>query len=166
MTTPESATAAGFAHLARDYDAFLRASSGLPLLERREHAAWHLARLYAAALGLAPVTPADTHDPVDPPPVIDPSVDLGDLDLYWLVFDPTQPDPDPPVAGSLGDDLLEINHDLQRGLHLFDQATPQAVTDAVWTWRFSFHMHWGRHALGALAALHAAITRQRLDHSG
>lgn len=163
MTTLEPTSADDFAHLTRDYDAFLHTTSGLSLLERREGTAWHLARLYAAALGLPPVTPADTQDPIDPA-LIDPPVDFGDLDLYWLVFDPTQPDA--PVAGSLRDDLLEINHDLQRGLHLFDQATPQAVTDAVWTWRFDFHTHWGRHALGALAALHATITTQRLGHQG
>jgi Domain of unknown function (DUF5063) len=161
MTTLESIAADDFAHLARDYDAFLHDSSGLSLLERLERAAWHLARLYAAALGLPPVTPSDPQGALDPA-VIDPPLDFGHLDLYWMVFDPTKPDPDAPVAGSLCDDLLEINHDLQRGLHLFSQSTHQSVTDAVWTWRFDFHTHWGRHTLGALAALHAAITTQQL----
>jgi len=70
---------------------------------------------------------------------------------YWEVFDPYVEEP--PVKGSLSDDLLDVYRDVRRGLLLWDHNAPQA---AIWEWRFSFGVHWGNHAIDALRALHRA----------
>jgi hypothetical protein len=76
---------------------------------------------------------------------------LGEVDRYWLVFDPTENEA--PVQGSLAIDISEIYQDLQESLHLMDDGKiPEA--DLLWQLRFDFRSHWGRHLLGALTAIH------------
>ena len=76
---------------------------------------------------------------------------LSGWDQYWVIFDPTN-DLD-PVLGSIADDLVDIYFDLKEGLALHEagQSEPGQV---IWEWRFSFDIHWGEHALGALRAIH------------
>jgi Domain of unknown function (DUF5063) len=73
---------------------------------------------------------------------------LGDWDVYMHVFDPTT-DKD-AIYGSLADDIADIYQDLREGL---DLSQAQAA-EAIWTWRFHYYFHWGRHALDALRTIH------------
>jgi hypothetical protein len=76
-------------------------------------------------------------------------------DIYWEVFDPFECNE--PVAGSLSDDILDMDRDVSRGLALWDAGAEDA---AVWEWRFSFEVHWGVHATSALRAIHRALSRR------
>ena len=72
---------------------------------------------------------------------------LGDWDQYCEIFDPNK-DMD-PIGGSLADDLADIYFDLKEGLELHDSGESEPG-QVIWEWRFSFDIHWGEHALGAL----------------
>lgn len=71
---------------------------------------------------------------------------LGPDDLYW------RPDRDggPVVAGSLGDDLADIDRELRRGLRA---AGGGDLAGAARLWRDGFERRWGRHLDGALGPL-------------
>jgi hypothetical protein len=84
-----------------------------------------------------------------------PPFELGALDQYSLYFDPYDADA-VGVGGSLSDDLGDIYLDVEEGLQAWDSGDR---VDAVWRWRFTFDAHWGRHAVGALGALHEACNR-------
>lgn len=71
---------------------------------------------------------------------------LGDLDTYWSVFDPTEPQKSAP--GSLSQDLAEIYMDLREAIELVK--TGVSAEDVYWQWRFDFREHWARHAVEAL----------------
>ncbi len=114
-----------------------------------------LARLHAAALLLPEVDP-DNEDglPELPPGVLaaaeknfKPFAGL----FYRTVFDPNPLNTEEPVMGDLGDDLLDIYKDIKAGCLLREQGRSQ---EALWHWSFMHEVHWGRHAVGALAALH------------
>ena len=79
---------------------------------------------------------------------------LGELDLYWEVFDPTALGDDDPMTATLSDDLADIYRDLRRGLGLPGSPLPSR---AVWDWRFDFESHWGHHAIDALRTMHALM---------
>jgi hypothetical protein len=64
---------------------------------------------------------------------------------------------EPPVRGSLADDLRDVYSDVRRGLALWDSPAPPDA--AIWEWRFQFEIHWGDHAIDALRALHRACRR-------
>jgi hypothetical protein len=72
--------------------------------------------------------------------------------LYRTVYEPNPPNLDDPVMGDLGDDLLDICIDIKIGCQLHQQGRSD---EAMWQWSFMHAMHWGRHAVGALAALHS-----------
>jgi hypothetical protein len=76
--------------------------------------------------------------------------------FYREVFDPYEDSTEPPVTGSLADDLCDIYLDLVRGEELWARGEFDA---AVWNWQFHFQCHWGEHATGALRALHALAER-------
>jgi hypothetical protein len=83
-------------------------------------------------------------------------------DYYWEIFEPLEEQKPEPVAGSLSDDLADIWRDLKPGLRECN-GTVVAIQDIVWQWRFSFETHWGHHAAGAIAALHALCFGQFAD---
>jgi len=65
-------------------------------------------------------------------------------------------DPDPSlnvesVIGDVGDDLLDTYKDIRAGLLLFEEGQ---TNEALWHWAFLQRAHWGRHAVGAIFALH------------
>jgi hypothetical protein len=74
---------------------------------------------------------------------------------YWQVFDPYGSAD--PVEASLSDDLTDIYIDLDRGLRRWDDAGDAVRRAIVWEWRFSYESHWGRHAIGAMGAIHALL---------
>jgi len=116
-----------------------------------------LAELYSSALQLPAVEP-DTSGIDTTPFAIEAWAKLynslrekiGSLDGYWRTFDST--DEDSPVQGSLAGDISEIYFDLKEDLQLEETGIPQA--DFLWELRCSFRTHWGRHLLGALAAIY------------
>lgn len=70
-------------------------------------------------------------------------------------------DPDPllistnePGLGDVGDDLLDIYKDLKHGIVDFQLGK---VEGALWYWSRMHGDHWGRHAVGALFALHCLV---------
>jgi hypothetical protein len=115
-----------------------------------------LAQLYVAGLRLPDVEPPEIPDLPDPTPeqrkkVVENLLALP-LQYYWEVFEPCQLDGDrEPVCGDLFDDLGDIYVDLFRGARLFEAGHVEA---AAFSWRFSFGIHWGRHLVSALHALH------------
>jgi hypothetical protein len=71
---------------------------------------------------------------------------LGNLDEYWDVFDPTQREE--PVQCSLSRHIAEIYMDLQDALKL--QTSGASLDDIYFDWRFAFRSHWAWHAASAL----------------
>jgi hypothetical protein len=126
-------------------------------LEKAEVA---VAELYAAALQLPHTEPSDRDAPEMPQEdrsrLMTETVETagGDSIYYSFVFHPLEPNAE-PVGGSLADDLASIYEDLYGGSALL--AAGGAVEDVIWSWRFNFQTHWGRHALGALQALNDAL---------
>ncbi|ANX13333.1 hypothetical protein ABE41_015095 [Fictibacillus arsenicus] len=104
--------------------------------------------LYVQAISLPEVKPKHTE-------VSDLNFDLPDLklkrnDTYWVVFEPYTFEE--PVCGSLTDDLLDIYKDLKEGVLLYQR---DKQVEATWYWKFNFEIHWGRHAINAMRALHS-----------
>lgn len=71
---------------------------------------------------------------------------LGSLDEYWDVFDPTQREE--PIRCSISMDLADIHRDLRDALRIHESAAE--ADDVYWQWRFDFQSHWSRHAANAL----------------
>ena len=116
-----------------------------------------MAELYSTALSLPAVEP-DTVDTDEVPfekerwGALRRSLQekIGPLDAYWQVFDSSAKDE--PVQWSLSGDISEIYVDLKRSLEL--EVTDASRSDVLFDWRMDFRSHWGRHLLGALAAIH------------
>jgi hypothetical protein len=84
---------------------------------------------------------------------------IGSNSVYWEVFDPFDHEEHDPVCSDLVDDLGDIYKDIKRALTIFDLDTAAAVEDAIWQLKFGFENHWGRHAIGALMAVHHLLRR-------
>jgi hypothetical protein len=76
---------------------------------------------------------------------------LGDLNLYWQVFDPMKDSE--AIRGSLADDIADIYRDLKEGVVL-SQSHEAPVEEIVIDWRYGFYSHWGKHAMGAMRTIH------------
>lgn len=118
-----------------------------------------LAKLYSMAAELPQVTPSE--QPLAEGMSNDESSALHrglgsrlPFALYWEIFEPVGPGKEPPapVVGDLSDDLADIYRDLDEGF-----AQPSAA-DRVWSWRFTWEIHWGRHAIAALRAITEALS--------
>jgi hypothetical protein len=116
-----------------------------------------LSETYAAALSLPGVDHVEAPEP--------PSETLVDrtrlannlrslpLQYYLEVFTPSDLDGNEgPVCGDLFDDFIDIYGDLMAGLWLYDR---KHLESAVFSWSFTFGVHWGRHAVSAMHALHS-----------
>ena len=120
----------------------------------------HLASLCALALALPGADPDPT--------VADEFLDKNDLkglyarfaqlpmQYYGELFDPIQIPPAEPTIGDLADDLLDIYADIKTGLAYFSGGHPET---AVFHWRLTWGIHWGRHATSALRAMHCWSVR-------
>jgi hypothetical protein len=116
-----------------------------------------IADLYAAGLRLPLTEPSDQDAPTMP--LEDKkrlAIDIferlgGDSIPYSIVFHPRDLD-ETPVVGTLVDDLGSIYEDLTEGTALL--AAGGLAEDVIWAWYVNFQIHWGRHAVGALQALH------------
>ncbi|QYJ04097.1 DUF5063 domain-containing protein [Nocardioides panacisoli] len=78
---------------------------------------------------------------------------LGAEGAYWTTLATLGDALPQPVMLPLADDLADIWRDLKAPLIALDGET--SLSDAAWEWRFSFHSHWGSHAVEALRAVHA-----------
>jgi uncharacterized protein DUF5063 len=109
-----------------------------------------LPRIYSAGLALPDIDPDDSAAEASVPSPTLPS--LGRFDLYSEIYDPYVDEP--PVMGSLADDLSEIYADLATPLREFDAGR---VANAIWSWRFNITSHCGDHLVDALRAIHRAV---------
>lgn len=142
-----------FAEAARRYCEFVDTAATFSRSGRLHCARQLLAELVHAACDL-PRGDAEGPDANAEVPTPSSWPGFGDHDVYWEIFDPYEEEP--PVCGSLSDDLLDIYSDLRRGLAAYDAGD---VGSAVWEWRFHFDHHWGDHAVDALRALQRACAR-------
>ncbi len=84
---------------------------------------------------------------------------LGDEYPYRIAFDPLELEESEAVIATLSDDLSDIYRDVKPGLRAL-QHSPNTIDGIVWEWRFSLLTHWGRHATGAIQALHELIVKE------
>jgi hypothetical protein len=153
MKSDHKIVAQSFAKLANDYCNWCEGAS---LEENADvQAATWMCKLYAAALMLPPVDPENSDGPPDlPADKLNKAVSnlsCFNGDYYREYFDPDPMLTDESGIGDVGDDLLDIYKDVKSGLVLFERG--QSL-EALWQWSFLHHIHWGRHAVGALFALH------------
>lgn len=149
-----------FADTARGFCAWCEASVPEPTDSK---AAYWLGRLYAQALLLAETEPENENGlPELSADALEKAVsNLASFSgrYYREVFDPDPLLDEAPVMGDIGDDLLDTYKDVRAGLVLFDRGE---VHEALWHWSFLHRIHWGRHVVGALYALHClSISRLR-----
>ena len=154
MKTEPSSALSDFARLAAAFCAWCE-SGALGATPERIISRW-LAQLYAACLLLAEVEAEEQAPEI---PASDTSA--GETAIrpllgyyYREIFDPHPNFNEEPCVGDVGDDLLDVYRDIKRGMKLYELGFPRA---AEWEWAFSFRVHWGRHATGALAALHGLV---------
>lgn len=126
-----------------------------------------ITRLYLAALDLPPSHGEEPADAVDAKSVDDEewravfaAASRLPLDYYGEVFDPSALPPEEPVVGSFADDIADIYRDVVGGLRE-QQAGRRAR--AAWQWSFAFRHHWGKHATGAIRALHSWLAANASD---
>jgi hypothetical protein len=117
----------------------------------------NVAGLYEAALYLPDLEYAEAPEPPAPRPekriVIQANFPVLPFRDYWEVFAPSKTaETHAAVRGDLLDDIADLYFDIAPGLWLFQRGH---VTSAVFAWRFAFGIHWGRHALSMMRALHS-----------
>ena len=125
-----------------------------------------LARLHSAALHLTEAEPDNeeglTELPTEPLAHAERNLKPFTGSFYRTVFDPDPRNTDEPVMGDIGDDLLDTYKDIKAGCVLCDDGRSQ---EALWYWSYMHRLHWGQHAVGALAALHASIVRAHNENA-
>jgi hypothetical protein len=77
---------------------------------------------------------------------------------YREYFDPDPSLDDESCMGDVGDDLLDTYRDVKRGQLLFERGS---VAEALGHWSFLHRIHWGRHAVGAMFAIHCLFVSKR-----
>lgn len=70
---------------------------------------------------------------------------------YWEVFHTLTTEAEEPCLGDITDDLGDVYRDVKEGMLALELSGRHL---AVWHWRSTFSVHWGRHASSALRALH------------
>jgi hypothetical protein len=151
---PTTPVVRAFAELADGFCAWCETTTPEP--DRDARAAQWLAKLHAAAVDL-PETDGDNEEGLPEIPAAQLAAAERNLNVYagWYyrtVFDTDPANADEPVMGDVGDDLLDTYKDIKAGALL---SNANRVEEALWHWSFMHRFHWGRHALGALVALHA-----------
>ncbi len=147
-----SAIISRFADAAQSYCAWLEATPG-STSEEHFTATRLVAELYAAAVCLPDTEPTDSDVPSLSPEqrlLVESRLSAFPLQYYWEIFEPLTLAPTDPTCGDIIDDLGDIYCDVKEGLLAYAQ-DEQA---AVWHWRTTFGLHWGRHATSALRVLH------------
>jgi hypothetical protein len=155
-----------FADVARRYCAFIENCRDLSAGQLITRVAPLLAELYLQGLMLPEGPPADEEFNVDLVSTeahaeIMHAIDdqLGHYYAYWNIFNPLQePAGDnSPYQWGIGDDLADIYRDMKNCLSIYDIGTEASRREAVWQWRLGLAMHWGRHLVDSLCAIHALL---------
>lgn len=149
-----------FAHASRDFCDWVEKSADQVTSEKEPSlkARQHIAKVYLLALSL-PVDWSDEWASIESAERVSaqhradlmPRLQALPFGFYNVFFTPSNLE-DKHVMGDLADDILDIYCDLKEGLALHDRGHEGL---AAWTWRFSFHSHWAKHAADALHALQA-----------
>jgi hypothetical protein len=123
-----------------------------------------LLNLYTAATRLPPITTRTGVKPEHPDDQLVSHSEWQTLyhhigkclpfDEYWDTFDPLSTKDREPACSTLADDLADVWRDIINGLRSLDAHGAATRQNVWWEWRFSFHTHWGAHAIGALRAIH------------
>ena len=146
-----------FRDVAAEFLACIDAAADRGADQTMRAAAAILASLYSAACGLPLVEPGDedASDGTESDGTYDALYRrLGDAGVggyYWDIAPFLGDAPGDQVVGDLADDLVDIYLDLRRGFAILDVGGP--IRDAVWEWRFSFEVHWGKHTADALRGI-------------
>ncbi len=75
--------------------------------------------------------------------------------FYHMHFEPLAIEGDgTAVFGHLGDDVGDVYRDVIKGLRAWETGCTAYDAEVVWSWRFQFATHWGRHAVHATVALY------------
>ena len=126
-----------------------------------------LTSLYAAALELPPSWNEELTDQTDAKSVgedecraVTVACRRLPFDLYGEVFDTLAVPPEQPVVGSLTDDITDIYRDVITGLREYESGRR---AQAVWEWGSGLRQHWGKHATGAIRALHGWLASNAVD---
>ncbi|TGK50068.1 DUF5063 domain-containing protein [Leptospira kanakyensis] len=95
---------------------------------------------------------------------------LKEGSLYWEIFDPTYSETNGipslgwreedkiPIQGWLDDDMSDIYRDLKTQITKIESLeSNEIVEDGLWTLKWSFLHHWGKHCIDALRYLHYFI---------
>jgi hypothetical protein len=157
---PEShgqAASRRFAAIADQFVTLIHHHEALPPDALLDRVRLILPRLYAAGLELPDLAIDDDARDAVRPSTEHLRVALGrrighGRNFYAEVFDPYADPPEPPVTGSLSDDLADIHADLSAGLDLWRRGYED---EAVWEWRFAMAHHSGEHVTSAIRALHS-----------
>lgn len=156
-------TVEAFAQEARAYCEWARNPSHPPASYRE--ALLRLSSIYRAALELpqpwaATGSEAEPGRPPDFARVLEIAMKRLPLSGYAEIFDPFGDPTDELVQGVLGDHVSGVYDDVARGLLLYEAGD---LDGALWEWAYNFRLHWGRHATGAIRALHCFLADNEED---
>ncbi len=122
----------------------------------------HLSSLYALAVGLpqdfCDCEPAERAVTSDEWKATSDRFGFLPVSYYGSILDPLEVSAGDTALGDLADDLADTWRDLKDGLILFDAGHRDA---AGWHWQNSFDIHWGQHAVDALAIIHVWLARHQ-----
>ena len=127
-----------------------------------------ISSLYTAALQLpSPYTYAGDGQPCPDVGLVDECAKLSafqaiTFDMYGEVYNPIVVPPDEPVIGSIDEDITDVYRDVVTGLRAYQTGNRAG---AIWEWGFHFHHHWGKHATGAIKAIHAWLVDNEFNRS-
>ena len=163
MNEAQTSHVIAFAEIARGFCVWCENATAAASQENQ--AAEWLCRLQAAALGLPDDVDSGNTDGLPDLPadsLARATANLSEFNgcYYREFFDPDPTLCDGPVMGDVGDDLLDIYKDVCGGLILFERGE---TTEALWHWSFLHSIHWGRHAVGAIFALHCFSSSKKWE---
>ena len=143
-----------FAAAAREYCAWSEASRTKYAI----HAFQHLSRL-VELIARVPQGPGGTLEPPARTEEECQAVFRGfagiPVSFYQSQHNPLDLEQSKIGVGDVHDDLADIWSDLSEGLAVFDAGDAEA---AAFHWRLLYQVHWGRHATGAMYALHCWLS--------
>jgi hypothetical protein len=142
-----------FASAAAEYCAWAEGQPSASSESEARTALRLLCALYGLALGLSSAAPSGDAPDISHDAWKHVYTRFGALpfNYYTHCFNPEESPATAAATADLADDLADIWRDLKGGLSLFHAGQEAA---AAWEWWQSFWHHWGRHASGAIYALH------------
>lgn len=155
-----------FVEVARSFCVLVGEHRAMPAARFLERVHFVLPRLYASALLLPSVgVDASDCDSSSKDAVLDGTLreHFREWDAYREIFDPYDFVNESSVVGSLADDISDIYAEIAGALKCWDAGNRDG---ALWTWRFGFQSHWGKHLTSALRALNSAASKLDLENGG